>query len=123
MSDGVEKSLTGHHSLMAFCRIVRTGIGSREEEDVVGVPYFGLRFSRLGFVGLGFLTESDVKDVEVVCASFAGGVFLESPELFRALDQPCSVQRLLYSFSKSPSRLASSWISFFCCFSWSSLFY
>jgi len=67
----------------------------------------------LVLVGLGFLTGSDVKDVEVFCASFAEGVFLESPELFRALNQPCSVQRLSYSFSKSPTRLASSWISFF----------
>ena len=53
-------------------------------------------------VGLGFLTGSDVKDD---CVSFAGGVFLESPELFRALDQPFSVERLSFSFSKSPSRL------------------
>ena len=74
--------------------------------------------------GLGFLTVSDVKDVEVevVCASFAGGVFLESPELFRALGQPCSVQRLSYSLSKSPTRLASSWISFFCSLEILSLF-
>ena len=69
-------------------------------------------FLVLVLVGLGFLTGSDVKDVEVevVCASFAGGVFLESPELFRALDQPWSVHRLLNSFSKSPTSLASSWI-------------
>ena len=50
---------------------VHNGVGFGEEGNVVGVPYVGLRFP-----GLGFLTGSDVKDVEVVCASFAGGVFL-----------------------------------------------
>jgi len=34
----------------------------------------------LVLVGLRFLTGSDVKDVESVCASFTGGFFLESPE-------------------------------------------
>jgi hypothetical protein len=33
-------------------------------------------------VGLDFLLESEVEDVEVVWASLAGGVLLESPELF-----------------------------------------
>ena len=81
---------------------VCSGVGSGEKGNVVGVQYVSLRLLDLVLVGLGFLTGSDV-EVEVVCASFAGGVFLESPELFRALDQPCSVQRLS---CHTPSRRA-----------------
>ena len=73
---------------------VRSGGGSGEEGMSSEFPTSVSDFLDLVLVCLGFLTGSDV-EVEVVCASSAGGVFLESPELFRALDQPCSVQRLL----------------------------
>jgi len=72
-------------------------------------------FLDLVLVGPGFLTGSDVKDVEVevFCSSFAEGVFLEIPELFRALGQLCSVQSMSYFFSKRPTPLDLPWISFF----------
>ena len=72
----------GHVTLSAVALVVdRRGMSTEFPTSVWG-------FLDLVFVGLGFLTGSDVKDVEieVVCASFAGGVFLETAEFFQHLD-------------------------------------
>jgi len=54
-------------------------------------------------VGLGLLTGSDVKDVEVevVCASFAGGVFLEPYTSCFVLDLLLLLTGFKYSDSQS----------------------